>query len=129
MTFEKKKVLIEYYSDMWKYKNKHFWWLVPIHIFTGIFIILFPYISEILSIECLNIFTSRFYSIFGIIISAIFTYFMICEGDRMRKIGNQLKKLLPKEEKVLSFFKIPLSIAIPIFVFAVHLFLLHVYYK
>ena len=131
---ENKKELLRYYDEQWKYRNTHYWKLVNRDIYIGIIVILFPYLCEYLGIVASATLSPLFFSVTGVVISALFTYLLLCENSRIVAVRSVVNKLVadigenqyipPRVKKV---FRVPLANIIPFAIFIFHLLLALLY--
>lgn len=131
---ESKKELLRYYDEQWKYRNTHYWKLVNRDIYIGIIVILFPYLCEYLGIVASATLSPLFFSITGVVISALFTYLLLCENSRIVAVRSVVNRLVadigenqyipPRVKKV---FRVPLANIIPFAILIFHLLLALLY--
>ena len=131
---ENKKELLRYYDEQWKYRNTHYWKLVNRDIYIGIIVILFPYLCEYLGIVASATLSPLFFSVTGVVISALFTYLLLCENSRIVAVRSVVNKLVadigenqyipPRVKKV---FRVPLANIIPFAILIFHLLLALLY--
>lgn len=131
---DKRVELLNYYADQWKYRNTHYWSLVIKDIYVCVIIILFPYLTNAINIAPSTNLDNNFFSHFGIIVSVIFTYLLLCENSRIvetRKVILKLiadigeKKYMPK--RVHPAFRTPLAKVIPFAILIFHICLAKFY--
>ena len=131
---ESKKELLRYYDEQWKYRNTHYWKLVNRDIYIGIIVILVPYLCEYLGIVASATLSPLFFSITGVVISALFTYLLLCENSRIVAVRSVVNRLVadigenqyipPRVKKV---FRVPLANIIPFAILIFHLLLALLY--
>ena len=131
---EEKKVLLSYYDEQWKYRNSHYWKLVSKDIYFGIIVILFPNLCQYLGITASASLSPLFFSIAGVVISALFGYLLLCESARISAVKSVVNKLVaeignnkyspPRVDKV---YRVPLAKIIPFAILIFHILLAVLY--
>lgn len=126
--------LLHYYEEQWKYRNTHYWKLVNKDVYIGIVIIVFPHLSEHLGVSASSKLSQVFFSIAGVIISALFSYLLLCESARISCIRCVINKLVSEigdgmyiPPNVKRLFHVPLAYIIPLFIFLFHILLAILY--
>ena len=131
---ESKIELLHYYEEQWKYRNTHYWKLVNKDIYIGIIVIIFPYLCEYLGVIASASLSPLFFSITGVIISALFSYLLLCENSRIVAVRSMINKLIREighnnysPPRVHKIFRVPLAYVIPFFILLFHLLLAILY--
>ncbi len=126
--------LLNYFEGQWKYRNTHYWNLVIKDVYIGIIIILFPYLSSALGIKPSANLTHDILCVLGIIVSAIFTYLLLCENARIietRKVIIRLVKDIGggvyNPQKVHFIYRTPIAKVIPFAILIFHVLLTLLY--
>ena len=91
---ENEKTALNYYTEQWLYRNKHYWGLVVKHIYIVLTIILFPNITEKVEMLPETQIPVCCFPILGIFVSAMFVYLLCAEGDRMAKQMDSINEIL-----------------------------------
>ena len=131
---ENKIELLHYYEDQWKYRNTHYWKLVFKDVYIGVIVILLPHLCGALGITPSERLSPLFFSIGGVVISAVFGYLLMCESARMGATQAVVRRLISEigegqydPPRVKRIYTAPLAVIIPICIFLFHLFLAVVY--
>lgn len=123
--------MTEHYSKEWMYRHEHYWKMVTKYTILCTAIIFMPYLSNI-GIELPNQNNSIFFSVVGIILSAIFGFYLWNEAARLDSVGSKLYELvkdLPsgKRKEFPKIFKMKISYCVPFVIFCFHLFIAIMY--